>query len=512
MTSLRGALTFLLLFVPGGLGAAAPEPFRIRILDAESGRGVPLVELRTVHQFRFLTDSAGLVAVREPELFGERVFFHVSSHGYEFPPDGFGIRGAALEVRPGGEATLKIRRVNLAVRLYRITGAGIYADSRILGEPVPISEPLLNARVTGSDSAMTAIYRGRLYWFWGDTNQLKYPLGNFHATGATSRLPGDGGLDPARGIDLEYFVGSDGFARPMAKFPGEGPTWLIGVVTVRDEDGRERLLTGYEKVRGLEAYERGLAEFDDERQEFRRLEHFSLRLPLYPYGHPFLHTVDGREYLYFADPYPFVRVRATYAALRDLGTYEGFTCLRPGDRADSGTVERDAVGKVVWGWKRDTAPITWELQERLLKGKQLTADEAWLQLTDADRNTPVIAHRGSVSWNDYRRRWIMVTTELKGSSVLGEVWYSEAGTPEGPWRKAKKIVTHDRYSFYNPLQHPYFAQDGGRVIYFEGTYTHAFSGNPDPTPRYDYNQIMYRLDLADSRLAEVFQDERSPNE
>jgi hypothetical protein len=45
-----------------------------------------------------------------------------------------------------------------------------------------------------------------------------------------------------------------------------------------------------------------------------------------------------------------------------------------------------------------------------------------------------------------------------------------------------------------------FDQKGGRVIYFEGTYTAEFSGNTDPTPRYDYNQIMYRLDLADGRL------------
>ena len=38
------------------------------------------------------------------------------------------------------------------------------------------------------------------------------------------------------------------------------------------------------------------------------------------------------------------------------------------------------------------------------------------------------------------------------------------------------------------------------MIYFEGTYTHTFSGNEHRTPRYDYNQIMYRLDLADERL------------
>src|SRR5206468_93282 len=34
-----------------------------------------------------------------------------------------------------------------------------------------------------------------------------------------------------------------------------------------------------------------------------------------------------------------------------------------------------------------------------------------------------------------------------------------------------------------------------------GTYTHSFSGNSDQTPRYDYNQIMYKLDLGDKRLA-----------
>jgi hypothetical protein len=85
-------------------------------------------------------------------------------------------------------------------------------------------------------------------------------------------------------------------------------------------------------------------------------------------------------------------------------------------------------------------------------------------------------------------------------SFLGEIWFSESDTLSGPWLAAKKIVTHDNYSFYNPKQHPYFDQDGGRVIFFEGTYTNMFTDNKDPTPRYNYNQIMYRLDLSDLRL------------
>jgi hypothetical protein len=60
-----------------------------------------------------------------------------------------------------------------------------------------------------------------------------------------------------------------------------------------------------------------------------------------------------------------------------------------------------------------------------------------------------------------------------------------------------------------------FDKDGGRTIFFEGTYTHTFSGNTDQTPRYDYNQIMYKLSLDDPRVAvpvAIYQDDsdRSP--
>src|SRR5262249_344153 len=98
-------------------------------------------------------------------------------------------------------------------------------------------------------------------------------------------------------------------------------------------------------------------------------------------------------------------------------------------------------------------------------------------------------------------RWVLIAVQTFGTSLLGEVWFAEADTPLGPWVFARKIVTHDNYSFYNPKQHPLFDKDGGRVVFFEGTYTNTFSGNPVKTPRYDYNQIMYKLDLADERLA-----------
>src|SRR5262245_51454519 len=123
------------------------KPFKIQVVDSQTGRGVPLVELRTVNHVRLVTDSNGIAAVREPDLMGQTVFFHVKSHGYEFAKDGFGVRGKALAVTEGGSANLTIQRVNVAERLYRITGAGIYADSLMVGVKAPLRQPLLNAQV-----------------------------------------------------------------------------------------------------------------------------------------------------------------------------------------------------------------------------------------------------------------------------------------------------------------------------------------------------------------------------
>jgi len=108
-----------------------------------------------------------------------------------------------------------------------------------------------------------------------------------------------------------------------------------------------------------------------------------------------------------------------------------------------------------------------------------------------------------VRWNAWRKRWVLIAVESGGTSYLGEVWYAESRDPTGPWRRARKVVTHDRYSFYNPVHHAYLDDEGGKRIYFEGTYSQSFSGAPEPTPRYDYNQVMYRLDLEDARLAGV---------
>ena len=103
----------------------------------------------------------------------------------------------------------------------------------------------------------------------------------------------------------------------------------------------------------------------------------------------------------------------------------------------------------------------------------------------------------SVAWNGYRKAFVLLMERT------GEVWYAEGPRPEGPYGKAVRVVHHNQYNFYNVVRHPFFDREGGRVVYFEGTYTDAFSAAKSKTPRYNYNQVMYRLRLDDPRLAEA---------
>jgi hypothetical protein len=415
--------------------------FGIQVVDATTGRGVPLVELRTTSELRFLTDSAGWVAFHEPGLMDTKVWFSIKSHGYAYPKDGFGYAGVALTPKVGATATIKLPRTNLAERLYRVTGEGIYRDSLLLGKPTPPGVGQLNGRVMGQDSVLVALYKNRLHWFWGDTARPDYPLGHFGTAGATSS-PKD---NPDIALKLSYFVDAKtGFSRPMFPQPkGPGPIWITGLAVV---DQGESLVCFYSRMKDLgTCVERGLAVFNEAKACFEPVAEFDPKLPEPLSGHPFLHegwlygSYDGGA------PLPCVRVRPTLAALKDLTHYE-----------------------------------------RVAEPK--------LSLTDAKTGEAVQNHGGSIYWSVYRQCWVMILLQKLGkTSNVGEVWYAEAKTLLGPWEKAVQIVTHDKMDFYNVTQHPYF--DRGRFLYFEGTYVNTFSGNPDPTPRYNYNQILYRLDL-----------------
>ncbi len=498
--------SLLLIAVLGGLPSEVAgeeaDHFAIHVVDAATNRGVPLVELETIQHVKFVTDSNGWAVISEPDLLGRKVFFHVRSHGYEFPKDGFGFRGQSLSVERGKQVTLKLKRINLAERLYRITGSGIYRDTILHGGNAPLKKPLINGDVIGCDSVMAAVYRGKIHWYLGDTNRPHYPLGgSFHITGATSALPKLGGLSPDQGVQLNYFVGPDNAVRDLAKMPGNGPTWISALTVLKDANDKQQLYAGYVKIRNqLEAYRWGFVVWDEKTEWFQQVTSFDEKPPIFP--GPQTHTFrrqesDGTEYIYFTNPLPLTRVPANSKAFLNPQKYEGFTCLKENTVPKDRQMDRSPDGQLRYSWKANTPPLSGKDQTRLVKVGALKPEEVLFALRDRNTGRTIQTHNGSVYWNEHRKRWVLIMGEMFGeSSVLGEVWFAEADKPTGPWGFARKIVTHNTYSFYNPKQHPFFDEANGRVIYFEGTYTTSFSGNPQPTPRYDYNQIMYRLDLS----------------
>ena len=482
--------------------------FKVQVVDRQTSRGVPLVQLRTTNNIRYFTDSHGIVAFNEPGLMDMDVFFFVESHGYEYPKDGFGMQGTRLKISRGGSAVIKIDRLNIAERLYRVTGQGIYRDSILTEHPVPLQNPALNGQVMGQDSVYTCIYRGRLFWMWGDTGRPSYPLGHFATAGAVSDLPGHGGLDPAIGVDLKYYVADDGFSKKMCPLKKPGMIWLDGLLTVKDKQGRERMVAQYARMKSLgEVYGRGVVVFNDATQLFEPLVRSGVDFLPYPNsGHAVRVNANGQEYHYFATQFPLavrMRVRAKWDDVIDANHYEVLTTLKPKKTTGQYT-PRLNLGKpeTSYRWLSFTQLVGDDVSAKTTIIKALKKEKQNVHLYNIESGRKIIPHGGTVYFNAYRQRWVAIFVQQFGeSSFLGEVWYAEADTPVGPWTYARKIATHNKYSFYNPKQHPFFDKDDGRVLFFEGTYSFTFSGTAEnATPRYDYNQIMYRLNLADPRL------------
>ena len=449
-------LTITLVMVPGAKGGTIPaQPCCIQVVEAGTDWPVPLVELRTLHQVRFVTDNAGVIAFDLPELMGHQTWFDVLGHGYEVPKDGFGMRGVRLTPEPGKTLKVEVNRTIVARRLGRITGAGIFAESQKLGQELDWQE----SGILGCDSVQNAVHRGRLFWLWGDTTVAHYPLGIFHGTSATTAIRPLTSLQPPLRLRLDYFTDDKGRPRAIAQMPGSGPTWVTGYVSLPAKTGTSRLVASYMKIRPpMEAYEWGLCVWNDATAIFEHLRTVwtkseqSPKPPPVPEGHHVLWKDDhGREWVLFGNPFPTLRCPATFEAWQDASTWEG---LKPQE-----TLVSAADGK------------------------------------------PVKPHSGSISWNPWRKRWVTVFMQTFGQpSVFGELWYAEADTPTGPWGKAVKVLSHENYTFYNPRLHPEFTPADSPIFIFEGTYTATFSDNKRPTPRYDYNQVLYRLDLDDPAL------------
>ena len=434
----------------------AMEPCRIDVVEEGSGWPVPLVELRTTHNVRFVSDNAGVIAFDLAELMGVQSWFYVEGHGYQVPKDGFGYRGVRLTPMPGKRLTVKVKRMLPAKRLGRITGGGIFGECQKLG----LESKWREQGILGCDSVQNAVHNGRLYWAWGDTTLPGYPLGLFHMIGATTDPRPLNSFEPPIRLRYKYFTDETGRPRAVGKMPGAGPTWISGYVSLPGKDGKQHLVGTYIKVKPpLTPYESGLCVWDEEKERFEQHRVLWTKTPEAPQpppspdGHPvFWKDASGEQWVLFGDPFPRLRCPARFEA---------------------------------WG-----DPQAWQELQPQQRVRSASGDEQ------------VAPHRGSIAWNSYRKKWVSVFTQVYGKpSALGEIWYAEADRPTGSWGSAVKVVTHVNYTFYNPRLHPEFTSADSPVLLFEGTYTQQFAENPAATPRHDYNQILYRLDLDDLALS-----------
>jgi hypothetical protein len=371
----RAVLLLLLAAVAGVRGA---EPCRIEIVDQENGWPVPLVELRTTHGVSFFSDNAGVVAFDLPEMVGREVWLEILADGYEVPKDGLGQRGVRLLPETGATRRIEVKRTMPARRLGRLTGAGLFAESQKTGTDKDWKE----SGVTGCDSAQVAPLGGKLFWLWGDTTLPDRALGLFHCSGATTEARPLASFEPPLRPDFEFFRDSDGRPRNIAQMPGEGPTWLTGMVSLPDKDGRERLGATYMKVRSLDdIYEWGLAVWDGEnfrphRTIWKKSAETPQR-PALPLGHAVRWTDDaGHEWVLFGHPFPTLKCPATFEAWSDPAQWE-------------------------------TLPKTPPLQAADGSGEVKPADGP---------------HAGAIAWSGHRKKWIAVIQQSGGSpSKLGEI-------------------------------------------------------------------------------------------
>jgi hypothetical protein len=464
----------------------------IRLFDKQNQRGVPLAAFTTAWG-QYFSDSQGLIAYCDEDHLGW-VDFTVTSHGYTYPTG----KGSVYATW-GQTLELGLDRVNIAERLYRTTGGGIYRDSLQLGYKTPLLQPVLNGKVIGQDSVISTVYKGKIFWTWGDTDRPAYPLGNFRTSAALSDLPSSGGLHPNLGLNQTYYTDSTGFSRGIVEdFTPGGPTWVGALVPVPDASGQERLFASYSKVDGnMAALQRGLLRFNDSSQLFERvITDYPLQGTNVPSGgQASRYLFPDREYVLFGGS---LRAPATAESLLDKTSYQVFTA---GKTDGSGQLEKASDGTLVYGWKKgggvDRTTAQAVQAAGLDKGQSLEG-----HTRDAATGAGLSLTGQSITWNESRGRFVQIAQQFGGgTSVLGEIWYAEGDTPMGPWVDARKIITHDQYTFYNTYVHPYLSPDGGRTMYLEGTHTSSFDAPPVITPRYNYNQIMYRLNVDDTRLA-----------
>jgi hypothetical protein len=360
------------------------------------------------------------------------------------------MAGIALDTRRGGRATMRVQRVNAAERIARLTGEGGWRDSALLGEPIPASAPPpLNAQVLGQDSVQTALYRGAPLLVLG-------AIRSAHPTRSATFAPPAPRPTPSsirkRALPIPTSPGPT--ASAAASRTCRGRAWSGSTPCSRFADGPqgEKLVAHYSRMKSLgERLEHGLALWNDGSNAFEkapRLVRVGVLAPSLGPGGPRRARRRGLALLRPAVLHG--------ASARALGPRSAIPPNTRRGRQDRPGLAGPRAGR----------------RSRRRTSRCATRPAAGVTL-----------HAGSVAWNAWARLWLMIAVESGGeSSFLGDVWLATADAPEGPWQLVRRVIQHDRYSFYNPVHHAFLDREGGRIIYFEGTYAETFSGAPAATP------------------------------
>ena len=314
-------------------------------------------------QIRYVTDSNGVVAFDEPGLIGLQGLLprqeprlrvpqgrvRLPRQGARDPAGGLGhARRSSGSTSPSGSTASpaggSIATAVLTGGRAPIARAGAERPGARLGQRA--STPSTGARSTGSGATPTG---------------PGYPLGNFHVPGATSELPGRRRARPRR-RGRPDLLRRRRRLRPAdrARCPATGPTWIGGLVVLRDRDGRERMFADYVEDPPAAGDLRARAGRVRPRdRQLREGGHVPMDLRRTPASIPAAirsSTGDGGiDYVYYRSPYPLIRVPADPEALADPGGYEAFTCLAPGTRLEQRQARpRRRTAGLRYAWKRNT--------------------------------------------------------------------------------------------------------------------------------------------------------------
>ena len=156
--------------------------YGLRVIDASTGVGIPLVECKTTQQTTYWSDSAGYVVIHEPGLDGEEMFLHLRSDGYQIKADGFGYQGTRIALKPNQTSLVQINRTQPAERVERITGIGRYRDAQLLGV-----KPYIDWQEPSADRR-PGFQPGRCFW----AKNLLVLVGYLHPSLAFRQFSDDG--------------------------------------------------------------------------------------------------------------------------------------------------------------------------------------------------------------------------------------------------------------------------------------------------------------------------------